>query len=96
MVSTHHRPTDAQTVRALRTVARALDLQCASVVRGSYLFVVSERWVLSVRPDDAGRFRVAACYGAREVGTLWSAADDLDRLAELAQGFKAEIEALRR
>lgn len=90
------RPTDAQTIRALRTVARALDLQCASVVGGTYFFVVSDEWALSVRPDDAGRFRVGACYGSTEVATLWAVADDRLRLADLAGGFKAEIEALRR
>ncbi len=96
MVSAARCPTDAQTVRALRTVARALDLQCASVVRGTYYFVLTGEWMLSVRPDDAGRFRVGACYGTTEVGTLWATADDQDRLLALAQQFKAEIEALRR
>lgn len=90
------RPTDAQTVRALRTVARALDLQCASVVGGTYYFPVSREWALSVRPDDAGRFRVGACYGSTEVATLWAVADDQARLRDLASGFKAESEALRR
>ncbi len=78
------------------SVARALDLQCASVVRGAYYFIVTDEWVLSVRPDDAGRFRVGACYGSTEVATLWSSADDQDRLLALAQQFKAEIQALRR
>ena len=96
MAAADRRPTDAQTIRALRAVARALDLQCASVARGTYYFLVSDEWVLSVRPDDAGRFRVGACYGVTEVGTLWATADDQARLTELAVGFKAEIEALRR
>lgn len=96
MFGTHHAPTDAQTIRALRGVGAALATDCAWVVRGTYWFVVEDAWALGVQPDDAGRFRLRACYGAAEVATLWATADDLGRLADLARGFKAEIEALRR
>lgn len=93
--SPYSRPSDRQTVGALRTVACALGLHCASVVGGTYYFIVSDEWALAVRPDDAGRFRVTACYGRSDVATLWAQADDRSRLADLAREFKAEIEALR-
>lgn len=91
-----HIPTDKQTLGALRLVGEVLDVDCARVADHSYWFVVGECWALGVRPDDAGRFKLRACYGATEVATLWATADDLGRLADLARGFKAEIEALRR
>ncbi len=90
------RPTDRQTLVALRAVARALDLQCASVVDGSYYFIVSDEWALSISPDDAGRFVLQACYGSRQVARLWAFADNLGRLTELARDFKVAIEAQRR
>lgn len=93
--SAYSRPTDRQTLDALRTVARALDAQCASVVGGTYYFVVGQKWALAVRPDDAGRFRLAACYGLTPAATMWATADDRSRLADLAREFKAEIQALR-
>ena len=40
-----------------------------------------------------GRFRLAACYGATEVGTLWATAWDLGRLAALARDLRAEVAA---
>lgn len=96
MTTARRQPTDAQTLRALRVVARALDVPCAHVIDGTYYFVVGEVWALALSPDDAARFRLRACYGATEVGSLWTRAEDLGRLADLAQGFKAEITALRR
>lgn len=96
MSAAEHKPTDVQTIRALRDVARALDVPCAHVVGGVYYFVVSETWALGIWPDDAGRFRLSACYGEIEVARLWATVEDPRRLADLAQDFKAEVQALRR
>ncbi len=96
MTVARNKPSDVQTICALRAVARALDLDCAHVVDGTYYFILGDRWALGVSPDHAGRFRLRACYGRREVGSLWSKADDRRRLAEMARGLKAEIESLAR
>lgn len=89
-------PSDAQTIRALRTVGGVLGRGSAYVRDGGYWFVASEDWALGVFPDDAGRFRLRACYGGTEVATMWALAKDLGRLADLTRAFKAEITALRR
>lgn len=89
------RPLDRQTIAALRVVGRELGTQAAFVDdRGRFAFVVGDEWVLRLSPDSAGRFRLEACYGATEVGRLWSLATDLRRLADLARGLRQEIEAL--
>lgn len=96
MAPTVNKPTDAQTLTALKTVGHALGLSSSRVVRGVYYFIVSDSWALGLSPDDAGRFRLSALYGRTEVATLWALADDLGRLADLARGFKAEVDALQR
>lgn len=90
------KPTDAQTLTALRTVGAALGVSSSHVVRGVYYFVVDDSWAFGLSPDDAGRFRVGAFYGRAEVATLWALANDLGRLADLAQAFRSEVEALKR
>lgn len=90
------KPTDAETVAALKTVGSALGVSSSHVVDGVYYFIVGDAWALALSPDDAGRFRVGAFYGRTEVARLWSQAKDLGRLADLARGFKAEVEALER
>lgn len=87
-------PTDRDTIDALRTIAGALDVSCAYWRSGRFWFLVSERWSLSVSPDSAGRFRLAACYGTTEAATLWASAHDRRRLADLALSLRAETDAL--
>lgn len=87
-------PTDRQTVEALRTVAGALDATCAYWHEGRFWFPVADTWALAVSPDDAGRFRLSACYGTEIAATLWATADDARRLADLARSLKAEAESL--
>lgn len=90
------KPTDAQTLAALKVVGAALDIWSSRVIEGVYYFVVDDSWALSLSPDYAGRFRVGALYGRTEVATLWSLSTDMGRLADLARAFKAEVEALER
>lgn len=94
MTMTAHRPSDRQTLAALRRVGGLLDCGAAFVRDGRFYFEVSDRWLLALSPDDAGRFRLGACYGATEVATLWVLAEDHDRLAGLVQGLRSEIAAL--
>jgi hypothetical protein len=93
----HHtaaHPTDRQTVAALRTVADALGETCAYAYDGRFWFVVSDVWSLTLSPDDAGRFRLDACYGRTRVASLWCRAEDHRRLADLAVGLRVETDAL--
>lgn len=88
------RPTDRETVAALRLVGRALDLDCAYARDGAFYFDLGAGWALGLFPDDAGRFRLTALYGATEVGRLWSRSGDRGRLADLALTLRREIDAL--
>lgn len=94
MCSTLRQPTDRQTVEALRTVGAALGATCAYAYDGAFWFVVSDVWSLTVSPDDAGRFRLDACYGRTIVASLWCRAEDHRRLADLAVGLRADTDAL--
>jgi hypothetical protein len=88
------RPLDRETVAALRMVGRVLGQDCAYVDGDRFVFPLGDEWALAISPDDAGRFRISACYGLTEVATLWSLAKDPRRLADLARGLRREIVAL--
>ena len=92
MLSTNP-PTARDTIAALKTVALALEVECAWSQDGIFMFELGDGWALRVCPDSAGRFRLSACYGATEVARLWSRAGDLGRLAALARGLRAELAA---
>lgn len=88
------KPLDRETVAALRVVGRVLGQDCAYVDGERFVFPLSDEWALAISPDSAGRFRISACYGLTEVGTLWALAKDPRRLADLAVGLRREIDAL--
>ena len=88
------RPSSRDILKALHVVARITGSGAAFVRDGSYYFELGDGWLLSVSPDDAGRFRVGALYGSTEVARLWSLAGDHGRLAALARGLQTEIAAL--
>lgn len=90
-----HCPTDRETVTALRLIARALEQECAYAEDGRFWFPLSDTWALAVSAEAGGRFRLSACYGQTEVCTLWALAHDRRRLADMAQGLRAEVHALR-
>jgi hypothetical protein len=74
------RPTDRDTITALRVVGRALGTDAAYQHDGGFHFILSGGWSLRLSPDDAGRFRLS-----------WSLARDRDRLAVLALAARQEI-----
>lgn len=88
---TTNRPLDRETVAALRLVGRVLDQDCAYVDGDRFVFPLGDEWAMAISPDDAGRFRISACYGTTEVATLWALAKDPRRLADLAGGLRREI-----
>jgi Tfp pilus assembly ATPase PilU len=88
------KPTDRQTVAALRHVGAALGTSSAYVHRGRFHFRLDARWSLAISAEDAGRFRIAVFRDGRERAILWSLAGDLDRLADLALAARAEVLAL--
>lgn len=89
-----NRPSDRQTIEVLRHVGRLMGASATYALAGSFYFPVDNRWSLRVSPDDAGRFRLQACYGGRSLATMWCLGDDRDRLADLVAGFRAEVQAL--
>lgn len=86
-------PTTAQTVKALRLVARLLDRGVAFQANGRFYFEVGGPFLVAVSPDSAGRFRVSACHGVREVATMWCRTEDTGRLADLVRSLRAEVNA---
>lgn len=87
-------PTRLQTLTALRVLARETGTACAFQRSGRFYFELGDGWLVGLSPDSAGRFRVAACYGATEVATLWATAGDLGRLAALVRDLRADVAAL--
>lgn len=88
------KPTDRETIAALRHVGQVLGTTTAFVHEGSFHFRLDSRWSLAISPEDAGRFRVSIFRDARERAIVWSLAGDRDRLADLALAAQAEVLAL--
>lgn len=86
-------PTDRHTVAALRVVGRMLGTDAAFYRAGAFYFELGDGWVLRLSPDSAGRFRLAACFGATEVDTMWTRTGDWRRLADLALTLRSRIAA---
>jgi hypothetical protein len=91
---TSPRPADRDTIAALRLAGRFLGADCAWQLDGRFFFPLGDEWAVSISPDDAGRFRVGACYGRTEVATMWASTGDWDRLADLILALQAETAAL--
>lgn len=89
------RPTDRDTITALRVVGRALGQGAAYWRDGRFYFVLSDTWALAISPDSAGRFRVTACHGTRDRATLWVLRSDWRRLAVLARSLGRETAKVR-
>jgi hypothetical protein len=87
-------PSQRHTVRSLMVLGRALGVESAFQADGTFYFELGGPWLLGLRPDDANRFRLSACYGATEVGRVWATAGDYRRLAALAGGLQREIAAM--
>lgn len=87
-------PNIAKTIKALRLTGRILGRDVAFQANGRFYFEVGGPYLLALSPDSAGRFRLAACYGSREVGTMWCRSEDTDRLADLVRSLRADVAAL--
>lgn len=89
------KPSIRQFVRAAKIVGRAAGSQRASYCFDGRISVpLDNGWSLVISPDDAGRFRVAACRSGRARATMWALAGDDARLAELALTASLEAAAL--
>lgn len=87
-------PSEAQVLRALTAVSRALGERYAYWHKGAYHFTLAEGWTVALTPESADRFRIDAClYGASR-SSLWSFSDDLDRLAAVVLGLAREVRVL--
>lgn len=89
------KPPIRQLARALVLVGRLLDEPKADYCfEGRFRFQLDGEWSLVISADDAGRFKLAACHRSRVRATMWSRADDLERLEALVLGARAEAMAL--
>lgn len=93
-MSTIAPPSRLDMLTASRLVARLLGERSAFVADGTTYFHLADGWLLGLRPDSARRVRVLVCRGTGEVASLWCLAYDLDRLAALVRGARAEVAAL--
>lgn len=84
-----------QLARALRLVARLLDQPTADYCfEGRFRFRLSEDWSLVISADDAARIKLSACFRSRVRATMWTFADDPERLSALVLAASREAATL--
>lgn len=89
------RPTISETASALKFIGRLLDAGSADYCfDGRFRFQLGGDWSILISADDAGRFRLDACYRSRVRATMWCAAADRARLRALVLAAKIEALAL--
>lgn len=89
--TTAAKPSDASVFQALLLIASTLGQRYAYWHRGRYHFALADDWSIAVSPESAGRFRVEACRYTEPVDTLWTLADDRERLAGLVVDVRDAI-----
>lgn len=88
-------PTTGQMVAALRLTADLLgEHEAAHCFGNRFLFPLDAGWSLAISADDAGRFRLEACYRSRIRATMWCRATDQRRLKALVLAARDEALAL--
>jgi hypothetical protein len=75
-------------------VGEALGREYAYSFRGAYHFRLADGWTIAISSEDAGRIRVDACRWTHPVTTLWSLADDPQRVVALVLDLADEIEGV--
>lgn len=88
-------PSDRDTYLTLVRVGALLGFRRVHHYHGRYHFAFGDGWSLAVSPESAGRFRVEACRWGHPEATLWTFADDDDRLGGVVLAVAEEIEAVR-
>lgn len=76
-------PAPDRTLRVLRVIGAELGLDRCWLYQRRYHFTLGDGWTIALSPESAGRFRVEVCRWTRPVDTLWTLAEDDDRLAGL-------------
>lgn len=84
-------PSDTKVFQALLLIAGELGQRYAYWHRGRYHFAIDEDWTIALSADSAGRFRLDACRRTVPTSTLWTLADDADRLAGLVVEMREAI-----
>jgi hypothetical protein len=89
------RPTTAEIISALRFVGATLDAPRAEYCfEGRFRFRLDNDWSIVLSADDAGRFRLDACYRSRARATMWTASADRARLKALVLAARDEAAVL--
>jgi hypothetical protein len=89
------KPNMRETADALRLVGRTLGVEKADYCfNGRFRFPLDAGWSLLLSPDDAGRFRLDACYRSTVRCSLWAQAEDGARLEALCLSAQHEAAAL--
>lgn len=81
--TTAGKPSDAKVFQALLLIGSVLGQRYAYWHRGRYHFAIDDDWSIAISAESAGRFRVETCRRTVPMATLWTLADDTDRLAGL-------------
>lgn len=85
------KPSDAKVFQALLLIADELGERYAYAHHGRYHFTIAEDWSIALSADSAERFRLDACRRTVPTSTLWTHADDTDRLAGLIVEMREAI-----
>lgn len=89
------KPAIRQLVAALVLIGSLLDEPTADYCfEGRFRFQLGGDWSLVISADDAGRFKLDACNRSRVRATMWTLADDLERLEALVLSARDEAIAL--
>lgn len=73
----------AELYSAIEWVSELLGRDVCWLYQRRYHFELADGWTLALSAESAGRIRVETCHWTRPVVTLWTFAEDKDRLAEL-------------
>jgi hypothetical protein len=89
--TTASKPSDAKVFQALLLIGGRLGQRYAYWHRGRYHFEIGAEWSIALSAESAGRLRVDACRHTAVVSSLWTDADDTDRLAVLVVDMREAI-----
>lgn len=80
--------------RTLLAVGELLDLDRCWLYQRRYHFSIADGWTIAVKPESAGRLRIEACHWTRPASTLWTLAEDEDRLAGAVLELRERIDGV--
>lgn len=83
-------PAASDTYRALLRVGAVLGVEVCWLYGRRYFFRLRRGDLIAVTSESGRRLRITRLEGARETRTMWTLADDLDRLTDLVAELSDE------